>query len=146
MKTLFENWRRFVNEQAEIIDFPAPESRGGDEEYFLFSKEQINILDKVAKDFGGSLDGIVQKSSSEAERLVAEEDNEDEEVQSTIDAVEQPLPTLPRPPRKSKRPFFQMEPEDFENEGYVIAVKKDILDYFKTMFDKLKENNDNGTS
>ena len=79
MKMLFENWRGFVNEQAEIIDFPAPESRGDDEEYFLFSKEQINILDKVVKDFGGSLDGIVQKSSSEAERLVAEEDSEGEE-------------------------------------------------------------------
>ena len=31
MKMLFENWRGFVNEQAEIIDFPAPESRGDDE-------------------------------------------------------------------------------------------------------------------
>lgn len=150
MKMLFENWRRFVNEQAEIVDFPAPESRGGDEEYFLFSKEQINILDKVVKDFGGSLDGIVQKSSSEAERLVAEEDNEGEEVQSTINAVEQPylqsLPTLPTPPRKSKKPFFKMEPEDFENEGYVIAVKKDILNYFKEMFEKLKENNESWKS
>jgi hypothetical protein len=147
MKMLFENWRGFVNEQAEIIDFPAPESRGDDEEYFLFSKEQINILDKVVKDFGGSLDGIVQKSSSEAERLVAEEDSEGEEDEGTIGAVEKPyLRSLPRPPRKSKKPFFKMEPEDFETEGYVIAVKKDILDYFNTMFEELRKNTESWES
>tara|TARA_R100001440_G_scaffold69802_2_gene91855 strand:+ start:919 stop:3168 length:2250 start_codon:yes stop_codon:yes gene_type:complete len=57
MKMLFENWRGFVNEQAEIIDFPAPESRGGVKEFNLDIDKLNSAMQRVtdaAKDVLGA--------------------------------------------------------------------------------------------
>ena len=47
MKMLFENWRGFVNEQAEIIDFPAPKSRGGVKEFELNLDDLNSSIQKI---------------------------------------------------------------------------------------------------
>jgi|15BtaG_2_1085339.scaffolds.fasta_scaffold00763_17 hypothetical protein len=49
MKLLFEGWRQFVSEQAEIIDFPGPKSRDGVKEFSL-NLDQVNAAMKRITD------------------------------------------------------------------------------------------------
>ena len=47
MKMLFENWRGFVNEEAEVVDFPAPKSQGGVKEFELNLDDLNSSIQKI---------------------------------------------------------------------------------------------------
>lgn len=47
MKILFENWRQFVNEQAEVVDFPASKGQGDDEEFNLNIDKLNSAIQRV---------------------------------------------------------------------------------------------------
>lgn len=82
MKLIFENWKRYIKEQAEIIPFPVPQQKSGEKDFVFTSEklEQVNasismIVNTAKKIFGadGEIPQLYDSSEEQEEiRLVAE--------------------------------------------------------------------------
>ncbi len=97
MKLLFENWRKYVAEDAQVIPFPGSQQQGGDKE-FSFSAAELDAVNSsiakivnTAKKVLGAEGEIPQLEGSFAEpemRMVAEEvDDATEEEQAEAEAL-----------------------------------------------------------
>ena len=85
MKLLIENWRKFVNEEAEVIPFPGSQPQSGEQD-FSFSPAELDAVNSsiakivnTAKKVLGAEGEIPQLEGSFAEpemRMVAEDDDD----------------------------------------------------------------------
>ena len=82
MKLLFENWRKYVAEDAQVIPFPGSQKQSGSKDYTFTAAELDQVNDSIAKIVGtakkvlGAEGEIPQLDGSFAEpemRMVAEE-------------------------------------------------------------------------
>ena len=97
MKLLIENWRKFVNEEAEVIPFPGSQPQSGEQD-FSFSPAELDAVNSsiakivnTAKKVLGAEGEIPQLEGSFAEpemRMVAEDvDDATEEEQAEAEAL-----------------------------------------------------------
>ena len=99
-------------DKGNVINFPVKSTNEMVD--FYLSAEQASILSKIVAKFGGSLDGLLNTVAQQ--KMVAEGEVVD----------------LPRS-RKSEKPFLDMSPEEFEEQGYVLSVDRGITEDFQEM-------------
>jgi hypothetical protein len=97
MKLLFENWRKYVAEDAQVIPFPGSQKESGTKDYTFTAAELDQVNDSIAKIVGtakkvlGAEGEIPQLDGSFAEpemRMVAEEvDDATEEEKAEAEAL-----------------------------------------------------------
>tara|TARA_R110000824_G_scaffold267631_5_gene456457 strand:+ start:1957 stop:3522 length:1566 start_codon:yes stop_codon:yes gene_type:complete len=95
-----------------VIDFPVKSSNETLD--FYLSAEQASILSSIVSRFGGALDGLLEPVAQQ--KMVAEGEVVD----------------LPRA-KKSEKPFLDMTAKEFEEQGYVLKVNREITESFKEM-------------
>ena len=103
-------------DKGNVINFPVKSTNEMVD--FYLSAEQASILSKIVAKFGGSLDGLLNTVAQQ--KMVAEGEVVD----------------LPRS-RKSEKPFLDMSPEEFEEQGYVLSVDRGVTEDFQEMISVL---------
>jgi len=168
VKLLFENWRRYINE--DVVDLASRRKRA--EKEFIFNEAQLNALNSsiakivdAAKDALGadgetphlSAESLEQIELAEPRRMVAEQVDEDEDFGLTPSQRSQTSPeqmTLrkqyygpegeltkygPKAVKGLEKGLGQMSAEEFEETGYVIKVPESVLGDFRSLVESAKE-------
>ena len=100
---------------TNVVDFPT-KSSNKDLDFYL-TANQAKTLQNIVSKFGGTLEGLLEPVS---QKMVAEGD--------VI-----PLPKA----KKSEKPFLDMSPEEFEDQGFVISVDRKVIEDFQEMIAEL---------
>ena len=166
MKFLFESWRKYLKEDAKVVDIA---SRRGVKK-FIFNElqlEQLNnsiaeIIDTAKHEFGAngtpsvySPDQLEKIELAEPSKMVAEE--AEDEFGATPYQVKQASPEQkvlrkkyygpegeltkrgPKAVKDLERGLGQMSAEEFEETGYVIKVPEEVLEDFQQLIENAKE-------
>ena len=170
MQKLFEDWRKFVKE--DVIDLAS--RRKSNEKEFVFSNSELDDLNgaiativNAAKEVLGA-DGEVpvlkreslekiEMGEPEALKLVAENEEEDEELRITPHQSSKATPEQmalrkqyygpegeltrqgPKAVRGLEKGLGQMSAEEFEETGYVMKVPQNVLEDFRKLVENTKE-------
>ena len=97
---------------ADVINFPT-KSLNKDLDFYL-TANQTKILQDIVLKFNGTLEGLLEPVAQQ--KMVAEGD----------------VIHLPKA-KKSDRPFLDMSPEEFEDQGFVLSVDRKITEDFQEM-------------
>ena len=170
MHDLFENWRHFIKE--DVIDL-ASRRKTNDKE-FIFDESELNDLnDAIARIISAAKQSLgadgetplfspdsletIEMGEPEQPRMVAEGEEEDEELNITPFQSSKASPEQmdlrrqyfgsegeltksgPKAVRNLEKGLGQMSAGDFEDTGYVIKVPQSVLNDFKELVESTKE-------
>ena len=166
MKLLFENWRRFINE--DVIDLAS--RRQSNEKEFIFNTDELSALNNsiakivnTAKQVLGANgdapfiepESLEQVELAEPMRMVAEQT--DEELGITPQQASEADPEQmalrrqyygpegeltkggPKAVKDLEKGLGQMSAKEFEETGYVIKVPESVLGDFRQLVESTKE-------
>ena len=166
MKLLFENWRRYINE--DVVDLAS--RRQSNEKQFVFNADELSSLNNsiakivdAAKQVLGAEgetpyiepESLEQIELAEPMKIVAEQT--DEELGITPQQASEASPEQmalrkqyygpegeltkggPKAVRGLEKGLGQMSAEDFEETGYVMKVPQSVLADFRQLVESTKE-------